>query len=631
MEKRHGKLRRLLAVWLSLMMALVLLAPSAFAVDGSATITIASGSVQTALTGMTVKAYQVLDQVNPDETDVTKKQYDVTQAFKPFFAMRNDENKLDNSVKSLFGQTGQNVVLTYNNEKHEISFSALTGDSVPDGSIVLKDTGVAQLDETYPEADLVSRLIGGDAGVGTAATFYTWVEKYIEKNTDPNGDGTLENSTWADPQEKVYTEGATSIQFIGLNEGYYALIFSNVPDGVSVKQGILIATSGAINLKAEEIPLTKQVKNPSHDEEPFGPNTTANMGDTLEYEITSQVPTLTDTENLTAFNLSDTMANQMLTAGEQMTLTLKKDGTTKQTFTAIIPTIGEGNSSATANFIDASGNVIAVLTVEQYNDESNTQTFTVDFLQPENGSEDNDTWTSYQGNEITLTYSAKLTADAVQINGNEVTLNFTNNGDDSTQKANTEVYTYGIEVEKTFSDGSDSYDGVEFKLYAADKGTGDQTETVIELIGDDGVYHKKDAVETGTAAVELVLDENGKLTITGLDAGTYWLEETNAPAGFTKAEPIQIVLVGSADKKTLDGNASTAKYNGTSNEDLLTTVTNQQTTNISLGQFKVYNQKGFTLPQTGGAGTWMFTIGGIVLIAAAGALFLASRKKRSSK
>lgn len=200
-------------------------------------------------------------------------------------------------------------------------------------------------------------------------------------------------------------------------------------------------------------------------------------------------------------------------------------------------------------------------------------------------------------------------------------------------------------MEKTFSDGSASYDGVEFKLYAADKDTGNQTETVIELVGDDGVYHKKDAVETGTAAEKLVLDDNGKLTITGLDAGTYWLEETNAPDGFTKADPIKIELVAATDNESgkvtgvLAGgsgeNVTKATMVAADNTEKPLTVTIGTTAdtniNISLAQFDVFNQKGFNLPQTGGAGTWMFTVGGIVLIAAAGALFLASRKKRSSK
>lgn len=591
MEKRHGKLQRLLAMCLSLMMALVLLAPSAFAADGSATITINRGSgIDKDLTNMTVKAYQVLDQVNPNETDVKKKQYQVTSEFADFFA-------IDEDVKALFDGSGDKIFLTYDGGKIKFEVGEKSG------AIVLTDK---KLDVTYPEADLVSRLTGGEAGAGSAATFYTWVEKYIEANKD--------NLTAVEG-----TVTADDVTFTALSKGYYALIFSNVPDGVSVKQGIMIATPGEIDLKAEEIPLTKQVKNPSHDNA-FGSNTTANMGDTLEYEITSQVPTLTDTNNLTVFNLSDTMQKQKLTG--TMTLKLKKDNDEK-TFTATVPAAGSGYEMFTASISSQTVN-IAKLTVQAYT--NGAQTFEVDFLDGTNNA-----WKDYQGYSITLTYQATLTADAYQINGNKVTLNFTNNGDDSTQEANTEVYTYGIDVEKTFSDGSTTthYDDVTFELRTAkDSGT-------ISLVKTgDGTYRKPAAGETTGLETSLKLNgADGKLTITGLDVGTYWLVETAAPEadGFTKADPIQIVLTQKADdKKSLDAGLSTAKYNGEGNN-LVTGVGNEAASQISLAMFKVLNQKGFTLPQTGGAGTWMFTVGGIVLIAAAGALFLASRKKRSSK
>ena len=39
------------------------------------------------------------------------------------------------------------------------------------------------------------------------------------------------------------------------------------------------------------------------------------------------------------------------------------------------------------------------------------------------------------------------------------------------------------------------------------------------------------------------------------------------------------------------------------------------------------NKQGFNLPTTGGAGTWMFTIGGLVLMAGAVVVFISSRKK----
>ena len=41
----------------------------------------------------------------------------------------------------------------------------------------------------------------------------------------------------------------------------------------------------------------------------------------------------------------------------------------------------------------------------------------------------------------------------------------------------------------------------------------------------------------------------------------------------------------------------------------------------------ITNNKGFNLPATGGMGTYLFTIGGLVIMAGAALLLIASRKK----
>ena len=362
------------------------------------------------------------------------------------------------------------------------------------------------------------------------------------------------------------------------------------------------------------MPLTKQVK--PVDKADYAASATAALGEALEYKITSKVPTLTDYGNLTEFVFTDTLVRQVV---DSNSFALK---------------IGEVSASRDKNSFKIDNTVVATLDLASYdtvNDPTDTsktvpgQKFTLTF--------ETDVLENYQGKGITLTYRASLTADAVNVNKNHVSLDYTNGSDDSELTADTEVYTYGIEVQKTFSDASTDYTGVEFKLYGDDQG---RQGTQIALVGEKGSYrvpviNTEDGLPESGSTDALVLDNNGKLTITGLDEGTYWLVETAAPSGFTVADPIQIVLAKDSESPSvLDKDNSTAKYNG-EGDSLITGIGSQTNTQISLAQLTVLNQKGFSLPSTGGAGTWMLTIGGILLIAAAGGLYVIYRKKFAAK
>lgn len=643
MTEIKRRTRRLFAALLGLLMALSLLSTTAFAEDGAASIVVTMSSITNVpkdeLKQIQVTPYLVLDQVNPDETEEEKKQYEVTQAFKSFFDHQDKaepEEGFTSGLDAIFQTVAadKTVYLTYNEAEKKLIASASAPENPETKYIEYIEVSGGALDQTYPEAELLSRIQKNE----DKRTLYSWIEKYIKAASVPAAtSATKEND-------------GTSITISGLNEGYYALQFANVPDGVSVTQGILIPTKspdGAeMELKYELIPLDKGVKNEAHDTEtvtePIGDNTTASVGDVLSYEIDTKIPTLSNTENLTVYKLEDTMENQQLTG--TMTLTLTKDND-KIEFKAQVP--ADPNTPVYFTRTNDENSKIAKLTISAYaefedgdgNADNNIskQSFIVDFLPmtddipPVVETAITTPLTNYQGYDVNLAYSAELTTDAVQINDNDVTLKFDNGDSTSEQTDHTEVYTYGIEVQKTFSDGGNNYSAVTFSLYTNDeyeKYKNEQESRAMTLYGSDGNY-KTDGTATGVTSLELNTT-TGKLTITGLDEGAYWLVENTTDTGYTASEPIKIVLAADANNKAkLDDAGTSAMINGQGDD--LATVDSQANTSISLAKFDVLNQKGFNLPQTGGAGTWMFTIGGILLVAAAGVLFVLSRKKDGSK
>ena len=102
---------------------------------------------------------------------------------------------------------------------------------------------------------------------------------------------------------------------------------------------------------------------------------------------------------------------------------------------------------------------------------------------------------------------------------------------------------------------------------------------------------------------------NGRFSIIGLDAGTYYLKEIEAPAGYNMLkDPIEVVITATVDGATNTGTATvTPAVDGT---------------------VKVENKTGAELPSTGGIGTTIFYVVGGLLVVAAGVL-LVTRKRMS--
>lgn len=205
------------------------------------------------------------------------------------------------------------------------------------------------------------------------------------------------------------------------------------------------------------------------------------------------------------------------------------------------------------------------------------------------------------GTQIVVSYSATLNQDAVvglPGNSNEAVLEYGDDADSTTTpKAETITYTWDMDVLK-YGNGNESnvLTGAEFILLNADKTQAAKVENG-KLAGWVAVAD----------ATKLTTNTDGKIEINGLDADTYYLRETAAPAGYNKlAADIQVV-VNAAEKNEAD----VLEY----------------TTVIA----KVNNQSGTELPSTGGMGTTILYAVGAALVLGAGIALVVKRRMASSK
>lgn len=236
--------------------------------------------------------------------------------------------------------------------------------------------------------------------------------------------------------------------------------------------------------------------------------------------------------------------------------------------------------------------------------------------------------------QIKVVYTAKLNSDnsvnmGTEGNKNNAYLIYKNNPFDTEtsyqiQESSTTVYTYGIEISKIDKDGGAFLPGAKFQLLS-DSGdlisfgycsaAGKYYQGVPEGIpmSNDTTRDSEDDQYT------LEVDDQGKLYIYGLDAGTYKLQEIEAPDGYNLAtEPITIEIVDNDLDGKLDGN----KEDGTEidpNGTGIYTIT-------------VENSKGFQLPVTGGIGTVVFAATGIVVVGfGMTLLMIVFKKNRAAK
>ncbi len=224
---------------------------------------------------------------------------------------------------------------------------------------------------------------------------------------------------------------------------------------------------------------------------------------------------------------------------------------------------------------------------------------------------------------VTVTYTATVKADATTWNPakNEARVDYTNNPDGTTTYKETETKTYTFDIDgqilKVDETGEKPLPGATFTLYKD--------------------YDATNKTVSNEIASYQTLTE-GKIIFKGLAAGIYYLKETEAPASYTLNTTIYEITItpnyteatknNEEGKKELESYSVTVKEAGST--DAGETGTYTKDTVISK-LIDIQNTKVGQLPSTGGMGTYIFTIAGVVLMACAAGAFIISRKKSSEE
>lgn len=207
---------------------------------------------------------------------------------------------------------------------------------------------------------------------------------------------------------------------------------------------------------------------------------------------------------------------------------------------------------------------------------------------------------------IIVTYTATVNSDAVisgDGNSNETYVSYGNEAESTSDKTTTYVYElYVYKYTTTTSGGTtteNALSGAKFVLYKEINGT-----NYYAVLDSDGMISSWTTDKT--EATELETDDTGIVYFGGLDAGTYYLEETEAPDGYNKLAAAVDVEIAQ------DG-----------------TITGTQTISVNgedTSAIKIYNGSTDEMPSTGGIGTTIFYVIGAILVVGACVILITRRR-----
>lgn len=364
--------------------------------------------------------------------------------------------------------------------------------------------------------------------------------------------------------------------FTDLAAGYY-LVY--VTGGKEIQSSLVTVEEGktnTVNLKTEAPSITKKAE-----------QDTVSIGQVVKYTVTGSVPDTTGYDKY-VYTIHDELSNGL-------------DFVNDANGTAVTDSTVNVTVAFKAAGVSATGTTPTTATL----DTTNNKKMSLDLSAWVRANQIN------KGKEFTVTYYAKVNKDAVVTEKNSATLEYGNNPSDTTTTTPSEAKTptYPLNINKIKAGTKDDrLAGAKFSLYNSESDATSGT-NAIKVTGSNGNYVvDPTSRNTEFESVKSIEEKGYNLHVNGLAAGTYYLVETEAPAGYNKlTAPIKVVI-------TKNGDDFTISQDGTDETDKI---------------IDVENSTGSILPSTGGMGTIAFTVVAALLVLGVAVSFIRDRKKEN--
>ena len=394
---------------------------------------------------------------------------------------------------------------------------------------------------------------------------------------------------------------------------------------------------GTVTLKNTTPTIDKKLVD-SKDDGTYTPNTQPDyaVGDDVYYELTSTVPvytgydidpTMKDATKTRIFKINDTASKALtvsagtviesvkLTPAQGTAVTLVKD----KDYTVTVAGYGDVNTPNTDAY--KGGHVTTIDLGKYVNKAKGSQSATDGIL---------------EGATVTVIVKAKLNKDALisepgnlQKNPNKVDLEYSNHPEEVNHAhkvpgPEVPVYAYKFDILKTDKAGTTKLPGAKFTIKAV-SGTSKHDGKYLGSYGKDGwSYLDSEPAVADTDGV-FTTGTDGKINVSGLDAGTYEVHEIAPPDGYTAISlpKFQFTITPTVSNEVAGRKTITVVALSLAKGADVRALLSQDGKTLN-----IWNAKNITeLPKTGGVGLAMIVAVGALFIAASGIFALRARRK----